>query len=356
MTKVLVIGPLPPPAGGMETILNQISFMRYKNIKIKIFNTSKKRIIKSLIVFNLLNFIYRSIKLTYILLFYRPDLLHIHTASSKSFWQNHIYFQICKIFNKKIILHIHGGAFKDFYTHSNKFIKARIIKTLNSADSLIVLSNYWFNFFKTLCPTQKIHILPNSIDLDIISKYNIKKSKKIDNKYNILFVGRIEKQKGIYELLNAFSEIKNKNLFLYIMGPFMNNEREIRTLTKKLKISNRVKFLGMISGPEKYEYFSKSHLFVLPSYWEGLPLSVLEAMSFGLPIIATDVGAIPEIIKKENGILIKPKNYNILKEKIITILKNKDRIDYYTNNISTVRKHFNFKNFRRKLRIIYETV
>lgn len=351
MKKILVIGALPPPTGGMTTVMEQMSSLKFKNYDIIIFNVAKNKIIKSNIVFNVINFIYRCIKLFLVLVIYNPYIVHIHMSSYKDFSQKRVFHKICKLLNKKTILHIHGGAFIDFYNTSNN--KKSIVNTLNSADLLIVLSDYWKDFFKKLCPDKKIVVLPNAVDMKISNKYS--KISKNDKTYNVLFVGRLEKQKGIFDLIKAFNMIKDDNIKLLLMGPFMNNEKEIKDLIKKLNISDKIVFLGNINSDERFKYFASADVFVLPSYFEGLPVAILEAMSFGLPVISTNVGAIPEVVKKDNGILIKPGDVKALKNAILKI-KNNTKIDYKKNNIEKIKKNYTLDIFKKKLEEVYEKI
>jgi len=328
--KVLVIGPLPPPTGGIGTVVEQMKSMDIRGYNISIFNTSKNKIIKSNLIFNTLNFMYRCLKLINILLIERPRIIHIHTASHKSFWQNNIYHKICKIFHKRTILHMHGGEFEKFYNSANQ---STIVRTLQSADMLIVLTEGWKKFYEHINANKNIVVVPNAVNLDVIKKYysyRTKSSKTI----KLLFVGRIERQKGIYELLKATSILKDKEIQLYIMGQFMNNEKEIRDLCAKYKITDKVTFLGLIQGNDRFKHFANSDLFVLPSYYESFGIAILEAMAFGLTIISTNVGGIPEIVAETNGILVQPRNVNQLVKAIkVTINSPLERKQFMRNNI-----------------------
>jgi glycosyltransferase involved in cell wall biosynthesis len=353
--RVLVIGALPPPVGGMETVTEHMSNLKLKDYDMEIFNVAKNKIIKSNIIFNLINFAYRCIKLMAVSIIKNPDIMHFHITVNRDFLQKSILIKISKLLNKKIIIHIHGGAFKEFYRNSSKNKKENIKRTLNSADLLIVLSEGWKNYFKKLCPGQIIHVIPNCVDSNTISRYNLKYKEKNRKIFNILFVGRIERQKGIYELLKAFSQIKNQNSYLYIMGSFVNNEKEINQLTIKLGISQRVIFLGMINGNERFKYFAQADLFVLPSYWEGLPLTILEAMAFGLPIVSTKVGAIPEVVKKENGILVNPRDTLSIKEALLHFEKNnRELITISRNNKLLIKNKYTIKIFAKNIQKAYD--
>jgi len=113
--------------------------------------------------------------------------------------------------------------------------------------------------------------------------------------------------------------------------------------------------LGMILGDSRFKHFADSDIFVLPSYSEGLPLSILEAMAFGLPIIATDVGAISEVVKSKNGILIRPKDAEGLKKAIQKILDSPKRDEYMKNNIQVIKENYTKQIMKRDLTRIYES-
>ena len=88
-----------------------------------------------------------------------------------------------------------------------------------------------------------------------------------------------------------------------IVGPYEDKEKFFKEVDR-LKVRDKCEFVGEVIGKERFKYFASADLFVLPSYSEGLPVAIIEAMSFGLPIISTRVGAIPEVVKPENGILL----------------------------------------------------
>ena len=128
--------------------------------------------------------------------------------------------------------------------------------------------------------------------------------------FTLLFLGLLGKNKGIYDLLECIRDHKVEfqgKLKLYIGG---NGEIEhVKQLIKEYGIADIVIFEGWVSGDKKIELLNKSDAYILPSYKEGLPISILEAMSYGMPIISTPVGGIPEIVSNgENGYLVEPGN------------------------------------------------
>lgn len=168
----------------------------------------------------------------------------------------------------------------------------------------------------------KIYTIPNGIDLRAVQNISPKPIKHP----SILYVGRLTGIKGVDVLLRAIPIIKRAvpNLLLYIMGAGPQ-EDELKRLVKELNIEENVKFLGFISGDEKYAYFKSADAFVLPSRHESAPVVLPEAMACGKPIVASDVGGIPFMVEDgKTGLLVKPGNVEELAEKIITLLQSEE--------------------------------
>ena len=236
---------------------------------------------------------------------FKPNIkiLHIHFAADGSFWRMEKFLKIGKFFGKKVILHCHSSRFKDFYHESSENKKQWIIQTFQKADILIVLSESWKSWFKSIgIQEEKIIVLHN------ITSYPLEKSylKTNDGKLHLLFLGEIGQRKGVFDILRSLS--KNKNFYegkieLRIGGN--KNESLLLETINKNGLENIVKFEGWVYGEKKIDLLNWADVFILPSFNEGLPISILEAMSYGMPIISSPVGGIPEIIK-DNGILVTP--------------------------------------------------
>lgn len=241
-------------------------------------------------------------------------IVHIHGASKGSFYRKFMIFFISKyIFRKKIVYHIHGGGFSEFYKRSGFFSKWLIRITLNKSDFVITLSQSWYHYFQDNFRIKKLVVLPNIID------YPQKQQRINHSDYlHLLFFGLVCDGKGIFDLLKVIGnnkEVYRKKVRLLIGG---NGEtQKLKTLIRQGETGEIVDFLGWVDNDKKPAAFSNSDVFILPSYTEGLPISILEAMSYGKAIISTGVGGIPEIVKdNENGILIEPGNLDQIKNAI----------------------------------------
>lgn len=248
---------------------------------------------------------------------FHPEIKIVHVQGSvgASFWRKAIFIYIAKFFHKKVVWHMHAGRFAVFYQQHRYAVR----KVVNKSDVIIALSEYWKEYFKNEFPTKRVEIIKNVISAPRVHKQQT-------GYFTLLFLGLLGKNKGIYDLLECIRDHKVEfqgKLKLYIGG---NGEIEhIKQLIKEYGIADIVIFEGWVSGDKKIELLNKSDAYILPSYKEGLPISILEAMSYGMPIISTPVGGIPEIVSNgENGYLVEPGNKEDIYKAIISLLNDSD--------------------------------
>jgi glycosyltransferase involved in cell wall biosynthesis len=208
---------------------------------------------------------------------------------------------LAKKFSKKVILHEHAADFKEYYKRSDQ---DSIRDTINRCDLLIVLSKSWKDYFMSIgVNSEKIKVLNNPV----APPTRIVLSKR-DDKLHLLHMGEISNRKGGYDLLEAIahhqSELRGK-LTLVMGGNIVDGD--IEQFMQEHYIDDIVSYKGWITGEFKIECLNWEDVYILPSYNEGLPIAILEAMSYGHPIISTPVGGIPEIVKDGyNGVLNSP--------------------------------------------------
>jgi Glycosyltransferase len=234
----------------------------------------------------------------------RLQIVHIHSAADGSFVRASIVMKICKLFGKKILLHSHASRFKDYYNESSN--KTKILKNLNMADVLIVLSKSWKIWFQTIgVDDRHIMVLNN-----ITALPQIKVTTRTDDKLHLLFLGLLGERKGIFDIIKSMSEHKKdfQNKLIFRIGG-NTHEDELISAIKHYGLEEFVTFEGWVSGDKKTDLLNWADAYILPSYNEGLPIGILEAMSYGCAIIASPVGGIPEVVKnKHNGIIVQPGN------------------------------------------------
>ena len=326
--KVLIIGPdYRNHRGGIGAVINEhkklfIHSKFYCSYKVL---SSWKSILYSLFKIILFPF--------YLLFNSNIKIIHLHGASRGSFYRKYYYFFISKkIFNKKVIYHIHGGEFHLFIKESSKFLIKHINIMIYKSDIIIVLSDWWVDYFKNQFPDKKITKLDNSVPIQSFINRS-SPSKKV----SFLFLGLISKNKGCYEILDVAERLVQRKVDFEInLGGNGETDKLCKIITEK-NLNKYVNYLGWLTGDKKSEIFKQNNVYLLPSKNEGLPVSILEAMSYGLPIISTKVGGIPEMIEEnKSGFIIEPGDLNALEEKMMYFIENKDKINQMGNISKTI--------------------
>jgi glycosyltransferase involved in cell wall biosynthesis len=193
-------------------------------------------------------------------------------------------------------------------------------------DSLICLAPFWEKFFLENFSNKNIEIINNVIPKPI--NWHSYSANGNSSHINFLFLGRIGHRKGIFDILKVISE--KKDFFTGKMKLSVGGDGETEKLKEFIKehqLEDIVEYVGWIQGNEKNNLLTKSDVYILPSYSEGLPISILEAMSYKLPVISTPVGGIPEIvINDENGKLVTPGNLSEIGAAISYFIDNPSKV------------------------------
>ena len=235
------------------------------------------------------------------------QIVHVNMASDSSYYRKSVFVRMARIFRKKIVIHQHGGNFEDFYYRQlDDKGRRNVNRVLSMGDVLVVLSREWKMFFAQMVDETKIIVLPNAIGIP-------EAVKKIYGQHKILFLGRICRDKGIQELFEVIPDLRRKfpDIRVYLGGIW--EDEKLRQQAEGLK--DCVIWTGWITGMEKEQYLRDCDIFVLPTYFEGQPVSVLEAMAYGCAVIASETGGIPQmIIHGQTGLLIRPGDARSLRE------------------------------------------
>lgn len=252
-----------------------------------------------------LMFKYQLSRISVILKDFNPDIVNIHFPNIQSVYFSELFKEYQNI---KLIASLHGHEILRWYNSSDKdfsFSKLRVLNSveyndflrqkyvLQNSSSVTVCSNWLAEKAIQLFPfiETKINIVYNGVDFLRFNNNNI-----INDSNYIFAFGRLEHHKGFDLLLKSFAQLKHlyPNLFLYIAGagPYLNF---LKKLASDLMINHRIKFLGSLNQDEIAKYCCESSLIVIPSRREPFGISVLEALASGRPVVATNVGGIPEI-------------------------------------------------------------
>jgi len=286
--------------------------------------------------------------------FGKAELVHIHTASHTSFYRKSVSFFIAKLFGKRTILHIHSGGFLKFYAGASPLVRRLIVQVLDRADAIIVLSEKFRTGVGSITKNRNLRVVYNMIHAEDYRQLN----GRFPAAPHLLFAGTDWERKGLSDLLVAMKTvleaIPGTKLTICGSGSIEAYERQCTDLA----ISGSVLFAGFLSGEAKREAFLNSSLFVLPSELEAMPMVIIEAMAASLPVVATTVGGIPEIVENGvNGILVPPHDSPALAAAIVRIAT--DASLYESMRIANARKVaevFDVSRIVPKICGIYEEV
>lgn len=346
--NILMVAPFNPNGrynGGISSIANDIytfySTNNNKNISICKFETCRvKRKQKEFTKFNFLNIFnfikcYSAIRKEYKKS--NAEIIYFHSSCGIALLKDLL---IIKHFKRKykdarVVLHIHFADF-DKIVFNNKFVRNKILDYINLyVDDIVFLSQKTLDEFNVKC---RKHLVYNYTKQNKIVKFE-----KENNPKHILFVGSLDKRKGIIDLLIALKDIKLP-FVLDVCGNFTDSdvEKEYKKYTNNM---TNVLYHGFVNGERKEQIFSNASIFILPSYGEGLPIVILEALSYGCYIISTKVGAIPEIVNNNCfGKLIEPGDVESLRKNIEQAMCNNINVE----EISKYGKSFSFMSFIEK--------
>lgn len=275
------------------------------------------------------------------------DIIHVHLFPAN------IFVALSSLFLSKNTNYVFTEHNTYNRRRSRKVFKILDKFTYSRYSKIICISNQtscslikWIPIVK-----KKTIVIPNGISIP--ESVNFKFSEIY---YDVLFVGGLSRQKGVNFLLEAISILKEKyNRYLKVAivgdGPLRD---ELRKLCVKLKINTQVEFLGIQKNVNNFMRSSK--VFVLPSRWEGFGLVIIEAMSNMLPVIASNVGGIPEIIENgRDGILVPPENPKNLAKAIKQLLENTELQKKIAQNAyKKVKKKYSIDKYSRNILNLYK--
>ncbi len=339
--NILIIG--PKSKGGITFVINTLRNGELSNRSVFL-----SSYIDGGILLNLFYYSIFLIKLFFILVFNQDiKTLHIHFSKKGSFLRKSIVILISKLFNKKIIIHLHASEFHLFYQNTLKTVQKYISFILDISDKILVLSSNWQDYICSICSNKDIQVLYNPL---------IMNEKAISNNEvpKFLFMGRLGRRKGAYDIIEACKLIENKNFEIHLYGD--GELEKLQQLTKEADLEANIKFRGWISSEEKDNAFKGADVLLLPSYNEGLPISVLEGMSYGLPILSTPVGGTSEAVEDGvNGFLVKPGDVKALAEKMQLLANDKDLREKMGNeSYKIAQEKFDVNIILNQLNVIYD--
>jgi glycosyltransferase involved in cell wall biosynthesis len=331
--QILVIGPSPPPIGGVATFIEILLHSRLadKYQLIHIDTTRDRGGQGEQNRLALINLYYLARQLAAVLavcIRQRPRIIHLPLTSGVSFWKGAAFILVGRLFGLKVVAHLHGGYFQKYFARKNRPARSAARWILSRADVIIALSEGWRRLIQEeIRPAIPVRVVTNTVDEAFARCLrSAEKPTEADGRQTVLFLGRLNDLKGVFDILKAvpLALRERPELYFVIAGPEHHPgiAAQMKEVCEREGVSSHVQMPGPVTGRDKLDLFLSSYLFVLPSYVENFPYTVLEAMAAGLPVITTPVGALPEVVEEGvNGYFITPGDYRALAERITLLAR-----------------------------------
>lgn len=251
----------------------------------------------------------------------RSSVLHVHGSVGTSLLRKSVFIWLASLFRCKSVYHFHAtqSVFEDYFSRPG-LRKTFIIATLRKCKAIAVLSESWAETVRMILPDSEIVVVYNPVlDMTAVRTNNTTESS------TVIYLAHLIERKGYADLIRAFksvvSSVRDARLVFCGSGDIDRGKE----LCDELEIRGNVEFLGWVSDTEKVQQLSRASVFCLPSYDEGLPMGVLEAMSAGVAVVTTPVGGIPDVLtSEENALLFEPGDIATLSEQLIRLLTDPD--------------------------------
>ena len=314
-----MLGPSGSAMGGIATVIRNYEEAGLFEKWGIIFLTTHAEGSASIKIFSAVYALYR---FTMLLMQRRVALLHVHSAQHTSFWRKSIFVLVAFAAGGPVIFHLHGCEFMKFYNEGCGRIGKRFIRYILAKSSIVIaLSTQWVQNIERISRKAHVVCVYNSVIVPAVQGALPQKKRQPI----LLFLGRLGSRKGTYDLLEALVRVKDKipNVILKLGGD--GELEQVMDRAKELGVERNIEILGWVRGDQKRSLLNEAAIYILPSYNEGLPMGILEAMSVGLPVISTTVGGIPDAIDSGiDGMLIEPGDVDGLAHAIERLLHDAD--------------------------------
>jgi glycosyltransferase involved in cell wall biosynthesis len=257
---------------------------------------------------------------------FHPQVVHVHTSRGMGWLKDTFYVVVARAWRCPVVLHMHGGDFGELYAKSSAIGQRYTRAVCSLPDAIICVSAEQAKRLGPIAPAERISTLLNCIDVGAVPPPYFSGR---DGITRALFIGVVGPSKGTFDLLEAMADLKSRGhtLQLWIAGAEerQGDLTEARARLRELALTDRCELCGVVGGIAKDSLLREASFFVLPSYAEGLPMAIVEAMAAALPVVATPVGGVPEVVRDGyNGFLVPPGDVKALADSLATLDSDRD--------------------------------
>jgi glycosyltransferase involved in cell wall biosynthesis len=247
------------------------------------------------------------------------SLLHVHIATGASFWRKAAFVLPARLFGVPYILHMHGGNLEAYCGRIHPLSRRLLQSIYSRAAAVVALSSEWQATIERLVPRARVVSIPNPVQIPA-------EPAPLDAAPpTVAFLGVIARRKGVHDLLRAWAIVLRDMPQARLVLAGSGDGPEAAALARSLGIEGSLEAPGWIGPEARATLLRRAWVFVLPSHFEALPMSMLEAMAAGVPVVATRVGAIPEVVSPGCGVLVEPRDPQALAAALLQVLQDASR-------------------------------
>lgn len=287
----------------------------------------------------------------------KPDLVHLHSSFGPSFYRKIPFIYLSRMAGKPVLNHIHGADFDTFYTNASPRKKKLISHVYHKCTAFIALSAQWEERLHKIVPDKPVYIVEN---YSVLHRDALMERMHRKSRAQVLFLGEIGKRKGCYDIPSIVSRVVAQVPDVRFVLAGTGEIDHIKALLLEKGISHKaaaqVIFPGWVRGDVKDKLLRESDLYFLPSYNEGMPMSVLDAMGYGLPIVSTRIGGIPEVVMDgRNGYTETPGDTERMASDIVSLLQDEGKLKSYSmESYRIVKERYSLERHLHLLEGVYE--
>jgi glycosyltransferase involved in cell wall biosynthesis len=292
------------------------------------------------------------------LLLFRPELCYITpTARGAGFYKDALVIAIVKLFGVRTVYHFHNKGISDM---QDRFFDNLLYRFVFRKSHVILLSKHLYSDINKYIPQDRVYYCANGIP-DLKEKRQNLKDKSIGAVPEILFLSHLIKSKGVLVLIDACDILKERGVDFHCTlagGNAELTQEDVEKVIEDKGLTSDVSVVGQIHGDDKAELMITSDIFVHPTYNDCMPLVLLEAMQYSLPIVSTFEGAIPDIVEDgATGILVPQKDASVLAEKLEKLINDPDlRIKMRREGRLKYEREFTLESFEVRMKKILKKV
>jgi glycosyltransferase involved in cell wall biosynthesis len=264
------------------------------------------------------------------IIFRHASIVHLNTSlNPRAYWRDLAYLFVAKALGARVLYQVHGGRLPRVFFAGSEVLTGFLRWTLRIPDLVVVLAQCELEAYREFLPGQQVVALPNGIDcrpFGVVPTVHSSPRRPL----RVVYFGRVAREKGLYESLQGMrlAHELGVDARLVIAGSGAEEGR-LKRYAQALGMASRVTFAGPVFGADKVKLFAGADVMLLPSYSEGLPYALLEGMAAGIPVIATPVGAIPDVVSEGiHGLLVPPRDGKAIAEALAMLAGDRERLSW----------------------------